>query len=70
MGLIFLILFWLVFLIIYTRLGSGNNIDSTNMITKLKQKFYHGSKIESLWINHSHCVICAVAGFVLGAIIL
>ena len=36
MGLIFLILFSLVFLIIYTRLGSGNNIDSTNMITKLK----------------------------------
>jgi hypothetical protein len=40
------------------------------MITKLKQKFYHGSKIESLWISYSHCVICAVAGFVLGAIIL
>jgi len=40
------------------------------MITKLKQKFYHGSKIESLWMKHSHCVICAVAGFVIGAIIL
>lgn len=36
MGLIFLILFSLIFLIIYTRLGSGNNVDSTNMITKLK----------------------------------
>ena len=40
------------------------------MITKLKQKFYHGSVVESLWMKHSHCVICAVAGFVLGAIIL
>tara|TARA_R100001463_G_scaffold127037_1_gene184968 strand:+ start:482 stop:586 length:105 start_codon:yes stop_codon:yes gene_type:complete len=28
------------------------------------------NKIKELWANHSHCVICAVAGFVLGAIIL
>jgi len=40
------------------------------MITKLKTKFYYGSKLESLWMKHSHCVICAVAGFVVGAIIL
>jgi len=40
------------------------------MITKLKQKFYHGSMVESLWMKHNHCVISAVAGFILGAIIL
>ncbi len=40
------------------------------MITKLKQKFYHGSVVESLWMKHNHCVICAVAGFIAGAIIL
>jgi len=40
------------------------------MIMKLKQKYYNGSMIESLWMKHSHCVISAVAGFVLGAIIL
>tara|TARA_B100000700_G_C14470617_1_gene590487 strand:- start:392 stop:496 length:105 start_codon:yes stop_codon:yes gene_type:complete len=27
-------------------------------------------KVKDLWGKHSHCVICAVAGFVLGAIIL
>jgi len=27
-------------------------------------------RIKELWTEHSHCVICAVAGFVLGAIIL
>jgi hypothetical protein len=26
--------------------------------------------IKELWEKHSHCVICAVAGFVLGAIII
>ena len=28
------------------------------------------NKAKELWNNHNHCVICAVAGFVLGAIIL
>jgi len=28
------------------------------------------NKIKELWAKHSHCVIWAVAGFVLGAIIL
>ena len=27
------------------------------------------NKARALWETHSHCVICAVAGFVLGAII-
>ena len=27
------------------------------------------NKVKELWNKHSHCVICAVAGFVLGAII-
>ena len=28
------------------------------------------NKAIELWDKHSHCVICAVAGFVLGAIII
>ena len=28
------------------------------------------NKVQELWNKHSLCVICAVAGFVLGAIIL
>ncbi len=28
------------------------------------------NRMKELWAEHSHCVICAVAGFVLGAIIL
>tara|TARA_R100001163_G_scaffold59842_1_gene48768 strand:- start:401 stop:505 length:105 start_codon:yes stop_codon:yes gene_type:complete len=27
-------------------------------------------RIKELWTEHKYCVICAVAGFVLGAIIL
>jgi hypothetical protein len=36
---------------------------------KLKQKYYHGSSIEKLWLDNSHCVISAAIGFVLGAIV-
>jgi hypothetical protein len=28
------------------------------------------NKIKELWDKHYHCVICAVAGFILGAIII
>ena len=28
------------------------------------------NKVKELWNKHSHCVICADAGFILGAIIL
>ena len=34
------------------------------MIEELK------NKAKEVWQQHSHCVICAVAGFILGAIIL
>jgi hypothetical protein len=33
------------------------------MIEKLK------TEVEKLWADHSHCIICAAIGFVLGAII-
>jgi len=33
------------------------------MIEKLK------TELTKLWINHSHCVISAAVGFVLGAIV-